>query len=193
MVYQERIQDTVAEYASLSLAIDKLMEGKEKSWGCFQVKKEGEFNSLYIPALPSFKLYQNVKSIIYRGYWRKDNSLPKPTDTKSFPPDLWIKKKQKKVTIRQKVAKRNPETSQNDDQRLIYQFQSPSDELISKKAPDAIKKQRIYEIVYRYHPAVEVRVVNQLVANFVKEKIIASIVAVPEEEIFPLVLVGNPE
>lgn len=189
MIYQERTQDIIAEYTSLSLTISRLMEGKEKSWGCFQVKKEEDFYSLYIPALPSFKLYQNPKSIIYRGYWRKSHDLPKPTDTRSFPPDLWIKKKQKKVSISNKKEPKRSKTSENN---LIYQFQS-TEEKKPQRIYNTIKKQRIYEIVYRYHPAVEVRVINQLVASFIKEQITASIVAVPEEEIFPLVIIGNPE
>lgn len=160
MIYSEKTRELTAEYTSLSLAVNKLLERQEKDWGCFQVKKEGEFFCLSVPALPSFKFYQNPKSIIYRGYWR-EKGLPNPTDTKRFPPDLWIKKKNKKVAQ-------------------------------GKKAEIA-KKQRIYEIVYRYHPAVEVKVINQLVADFLKEKIKASIVSVPEDEIFPLVIVGNPE
>lgn len=161
MIYQEKTKDLVAEYTSLSLALDKLLERKEKNWGCFQVTKEKDFYSLYIPSLPSFKLYQNTKSIVYRGYWRQEKGLPVATDTKSFPPDLWIKKKQKKVTRSNKT--------------------------------NIVQKQRIFEIVYRYNPAVEIRMINQLVADFLKEKITSSIVSVPENEIFPLVLVGQPQ
>lgn len=161
MIYQEKTKDLVADYTSLSLAIHKLLEKQEKNWGCFQVTKEGDFYSLDIPALPSFKLYQNTKSIVYRGYWRQSKELPLATDTKSFPPDLWIKKKQKKVT--------------------------------QGKRAEIVKKQRIFEIVYRSNPAVEIRVINQLIADFLKEKIASNIVSVPENEILPLVLVGQPE
>lgn len=190
MIYQEKTQDLVAEYTSLSLAISKLIEKQEKDWGCFQVKKEGDFSSLYIPSLPSFKLYQNPKSLIYRGYWRQANELPIPTDTKSFPPDFWIKKKQKKVRITQGTETKKVEDR---EQELIYEFKSETKDKPLKKVITVEKKQRIYEIVYRYNSILEIRVVNQLVANFLKEKIIASIVAVPEGEIFPLVLVSNPE
>ena len=161
MIYQEKTKDLITEYNSLSLAINRLLDKQEKTWGCFQVIKEGDFYSLYIPALPSFKLYQNPKSIVYRGYWQSNHTLPKATDTKSFPPDLWIKKKHKKVSQGKKL--------------------------------EPVKKQRIFEIVYRYNPAVEIKVINQLVANFLKEKITADIVSVPEDEIFPLILVGQAE
>ena len=195
MIYQDKTRDLVNQYTSLSLAINKLLERQEKNWGCFQVQKEGDFYSLYIPALPSFKLYQNTKSIIYRGYWRRNKELPKATDTKSFPPDLWIKKKQKKVAIKKNVVGKNSNTQKNKNEKpsLIDESVSFSKKIKISTSRDVIKKQRIYEIVYRYNPNVELRVVNQLIAEFLKEKITASIVSVPEDEIFPLVLVGNPE
>ena len=161
MIYQEKTKDLVPEYTSLSLAIDKLLAKQEKNWGCFQVIKEGDFYSLLIPALPSFKLYQNPKSIVYRGYWRRNRELPSATDTKNFPPDLWIKKKQKKVTLGKKL--------------------------------NIVKKQRIFEIVYRNNPTFEIKLVNQLVANLLKEKIESDLINVPDDEMFPLVLVGQLE
>lgn len=189
MIYREKTRNIVAEYTSLSLAISKLLDKQEKDWGCFQVRKEGEFSCLSVPALPSFKLYQNPKSIIYRGYWR-DRELPNPTDTKSFPPDVWIKKKNQKVTLRQSVA-----TEKVKDNKLQLIDRSQSDSL-AHKAKNLIsvdKKQRIYEIVYRYNPSVEIRGINQLIADFLKEKIKANIISVPDDEIFPLVIVGNPQ
>lgn len=189
MIYQEKTRDIVAEYTSLSLAISKLLEKQEKGWGCFQVNKEGEFSCLSVPALPSFKLYQNTKSIIYRGYWR-GLEIPNPTDTKSFPPDLWIKKKNKKVTLRQSGSREKVEENKL---QLIDRSQFDSPAYKAKNLVNVDKKQRIYEIVYRYNPSVEIRVINQLIADFLKEKIKANIVSVPDDEIFPLVIVGNPQ
>jgi hypothetical protein len=189
MIYSEKTRDIVAEYTSLSLTIDKLLERQEKDWGCFQVKKEGEFYSLFVPALPSFKFYQNPKSLIYRGYWR-ERELPNPTDTKSFPPDLWIKKKNQKVTIRQNAERNKIE---HRELQLIDRFDLDAQANKAKKLINVEKKQRIYEIVYRYNPAVEIRAINQLIADFLKEKIKANIVSVPENEIFPLIIVGNSE
>lgn len=186
---QIKIRDSLSEYTSLSLAIEKLIEKQEKDYGCFQTAKEGEFSALYVPSLPSFKLYQNPKSLIYRGYWRTDKQLPKPTDTKSFPPDLWIRKKQKKVEISQNFTSNQTD---NNIKQQIYEFNS-SQENKARRIKTVTKKQRVYEIVYRYHPAVEVRVINQLIANFLKQKIEASITSVPEEEIFPLILIANYE
>ena len=195
MIYQEKTRDLVARYTSLSLAISKLLERQEKNWGCFQVEKEGDFYSLYIPTLPSFKLYQNTKSIIYRGYWRQNKELPKPTDTKSFPPDLWIKKKQKKVAVSKNIVGKTQNKQNNKNEKLSVIDESGTFSRKNKRSTskDVIKKQRIYEIVYRYNPNPEIRVVNQLIAEFLQEKINTSIVTVPENEIFPLVLVGNPE
>ena len=186
---QIKNQDLVSKYTSLSLAIERLLEKQEKDYGCFQTAKEGEFSALYVPSLPSFKLYQNPKSLIYRGYWRTDKELPKPTDTKAFPPDLWIRKKQKKVAISQNLTRNETDIKAK---QQIYEFKSPQIDG-ANRVKTITKKQRVYEIVYRYHPAIEVRVVNQLVANFLKQKIEASITSVPEEEIFPLVLIGDFE
>ncbi len=161
MIHQDKTQNLVTEYTSLCLAIDKLLDKQTKSWGCFQVKKEADFYSLMIPSLPSFKLYQNQKTIIYRGYWRRDQELPIASDTKSFPPSLWVKKKQKKVAPLKKT--------------------------------EAAKKQRIYEITYNYESSSEMMVVNQLIAEFIRSKIIKNIVAVPDNEIFPLVLITRPQ
>ena len=161
MIHQDKTQNLVTEYTSLCLAINKLLDKQTKSWGCFQVKKEADFYSLIIPSLPIFKLYQNSKTIIYRGYWRRDQELPIATDTKSFPPSLWVKKKQKKVAP-------------------------------TKKTEQA-KKQRTYEISYNYESSSEMMVVNQLLAEFIRTKIINSIVTIPENEIFPLVLITRPQ
>ena len=180
MIFREKTKNLVAEYTSLSLAINKLLEKQEKNWGCFQVTKEGDFYSLNIPGLPSFKLYQNPKSIVYRGYWRQSQEAFSATDTKNFPPDLWIKKKQKKVTIRKDLPSK---------EEHILELNS----LEEIKIQDIIKKQRIFEIVYRYNPTIEIRMINQLVADFLKEKITSNIISVPETEIFPLVLVARAE
>jgi hypothetical protein len=194
MIYSEKTRDIIPEYTSLSLAIDKLFERQEKDWGCFQVKKEGEFSSLFVPALPSFKFYQNPKSLIYRGYWR-ERGLPNPTDTKRFPPDLWIKKKNQKVTIRKTVERTKIEdiNSEENTKEKASKPQLIDNRFRYKEAREIEKKQRIYEIVYRHNSAVEIRVINQIIADFLKEKIKANLVSIPEDEIFPLIIVGNPE
>ena len=186
MIYREKTKNLVAEYTSLSLAINKLLEKQEKNWGCFQVTKEGDFYSLNIPGLPRFKLYQNPKSIVYRGYWRQNQEPFSATDTKNFPPDIWVKKKQKKVTIRKDSPSKEVE---EEEKQHILELNS----LEENKIQDFTKKQRIFEIVYRYNPTVEIRMINQLVADFLKEKITSNIISVPETEIFPLVLVAQPE
>lgn len=173
------------DYNSLCLAIAKLFDKQEKSYGCFQVQKEGEFYALNIPSLPSFKFYQNPKSIIYRGYWRTASSLPKPTDTRTFPPDLWIKKKQKQVQV-------NPINKPLDSKPKAKQWIDLTGTRSSVKSSRSSKKQRIYEIVYRYNPAQEVMRVNQILAACLRDKINGELVEVPEE-MFPLVLIGNPE
>ncbi len=205
---QQTTSDTINSYHSLSLAISKLFDKKEKGYGCFQVQKEGEFFSLNIPTLPSFKFYQNPKSLIYRGYWRTGKGLPKPTDTRAFPPDLWIRKKQKQVQV--DLSNRSTKTVKNVAASTIAKPKSAIPKPIIKKKPTIDltrvattqsltkqnliqKKQRIYEIVYRYKPCSEVMRVNQIIALSLKEQITSAIIEVPEGEIFPLILVANPE
>lgn len=98
MINQIDTKTLAIQLPSLTSAIDKLLSKQEKSWGYFQVQKEGDFYSLFIPAIAIFKLYQNPKSHIYRGYWRDlyDSELP-DLKAKSDKPDIYIKKKQKQV------------------------------------------------------------------------------------------------
>ncbi|ELS01976.1 hypothetical protein Xen7305DRAFT_00016850 [Xenococcus sp. PCC 7305] len=98
MVTQDSSADLAQKFPSLSLTISKLLDKREKNYGTFQVAKEAGFYSLYIPSLPSFKLYQNDKSHIYKGYWR-EYGLPDLKD-RSCKPDLVIRKKQKQVPLR---------------------------------------------------------------------------------------------
>ena len=205
---QQITSDKAKNYHSLSLAISKLFDKQEKGYGCFQVQKEGEFFSLNIPTLPSFKFYQNPKSLIYRGYWRNSKGLPKPTDTRAFPPDLWIRKKQKQVEV--DLTSKSTKEKKEQEPSLLNQPKTSKPKPIIKKKPTidltkittaqssskrnlVQKKQRIYEIVYRYNPCSEVMQVNQVIALSLKEQLISTITEVPESEIFPLVLVANPE
>lgn len=82
----------------LENAIATLLNRQEKDWGCFRVVKEGDFYALYIPSLPSLKLYQSSKSISYKGYWwhERENTLPDIKD-RSEKPDIYLRKKRKEV------------------------------------------------------------------------------------------------
>jgi hypothetical protein len=98
MINQIEVKTLALEFPSLASAVDKLLNKQEKSWGYFQIKKEGDFYSLFIPAIATLKLYQNPKSHVYKGYWRAlyDSELP-DLKAKSEKPDIYIKKKQKQV------------------------------------------------------------------------------------------------
>lgn len=95
MVHQDSSVNILQKFPSLSLTLSKLLDKREKDYGTFQVIKEADFYSLYIPSLPSFKLYQNDKSHVYKGYWR-DQGIPDLKD-RNDKPDLVIRKKQKQV------------------------------------------------------------------------------------------------
>ncbi|WP_036483686.1 hypothetical protein [Myxosarcina sp. GI1] len=89
---------TISKLVLLEDAIAKLLNRQEKDWGCFQVVKEGDFYSLYIPSLASLKLYQSSKSIVYKGYWwhEREDTLPDIKD-RSEKPDIYLRKKRKEV------------------------------------------------------------------------------------------------
>ena len=95
MANQDNAANVVQKFPSLSLTLSKLLDKREKDYGTFQVIKEADFYSLYIPGLPSFKLYQNERSHVYKGYWR-EYGTPDLKD-RSDKPDLVIRKKQKQV------------------------------------------------------------------------------------------------
>ena len=155
-MYQTKTSELINNLPGLLLAINKMLDQQEKDFGCFQVKKESDFYSLYIPSFPSFKLYQNSRNHVYKGYWQTSDILPDIKD-RSNKPQIHIKKKQKQVTDSKNI-------------RLV-------------------KKQRIYEVMYQYDPSPEIRLVNQIIATCLKEKIVASISSVPANEIVPLVLI----
>ncbi len=155
-MYQTKTSELINNLPGLVLAINKMLDQQEKDFGCFQVKKESDFYSLYIPSFPSFKLYQNPRNHVYKGYWQTSDILPDIKD-RSNKPQIYLKKKPKQVTDSKNI-------------RLV-------------------KKQRIYEVMYQYDPSPEIRLVNQLIATCLKEKIVASISSVPANEIVPLVLI----
>ncbi|NJO96899.1 MAG: hypothetical protein HC764_13450 [Pleurocapsa sp. CRU_1_2] len=74
MYSQQNYPTSVTKLPSLELTLNILLNRQEKDWGYFQVIKEKEFYSLYIPTLDSFKLYKNPKSENFKGYWRNYRS-----------------------------------------------------------------------------------------------------------------------
>lgn len=158
MTYLPNNRASLVELPSLALAIDTLLNRNEKTWGCFQVKKEADFYSLYIPALFCLKLYKSPKSQNYKGYWRNPNqdTLPDIKD-KNDKPDIYLRNKTKQVS--------------------------------DIKKPRLIKKQRVIEIKYLYNSCPEIRYLNQIITNKIRDRIMENISFVPGEEIMPLVLV----
>ncbi|BAU66887.1 hypothetical protein STA3757_42930 [Stanieria sp. NIES-3757] len=145
-----------SEFICLSLAINKLFDKQEKDWGYFRIKKEEDFYSLYLPYLPSLKLYQKPNYQIYKLYWR--SYVPELND-KSEKPDIYVRKKSKNV--------------------------------YDKKNPKIAKKQRIYEIMYQYANYTEINLINKIITELIREKIIASLSEIPENEMTPLVLIAQ--
>lgn len=146
-----------SNFASLSLALDKLLDKQEKEWGYFQVKKEAEFYSLHIPYLPCLRLYQNTTSNIYKAYWTNPHEEVPDLKDKAQQPHIYIKKKTKQVYAPQQ--------------------------------PRLKKRQKTYEIIYRYDSRKEILVISKALANAIRDKIEQDVADFPQSEMMPLVLV----
>ena len=207
---QTQTKELINNLPGLILAIHKMLDKQEKNFGYFQVKKESDFCSLYIPSLPSFKLYQNSRTHVYKGYWQTSDLLPDIKDRKQKP-HINVKKKQTSVKVKQQglseseniklvpkkelpkitksnpmvIIKKTPEIVKSETNKLTQKQQKL--EVTESKTVTIVKKQRLYEVVCRYHLNSEIRLINQIIATCLKEKIEASISSVPENEIMPLV------
>jgi hypothetical protein len=142
----------IDRFPSLSLALLRLLEGKEKNWGCFQIIKEDSFYRLDIPYLPIMRFYQNQEKNIYKIYWHERNKYEDWQDlnyqeyqSKTYSTST---KKYLEVFIRKK-------------QRKIYVFE---------KKTRVEKIQRLYEVVCYYNPESGVQIVNKILANLIKDQ-----------------------
>ena len=128
--------DLVTNFTSLNSAISKLIDKQEKDWGYFQVKKEEEFYSLYIPFLPCLRLYQNTTSNIYKAYWSNPKEPVPDLKDRTKLPQIYIKKKTKKVyDPKQPRLQKKQKTYE-----VVYQYDSRKEiHLISKIVADAIR------------------------------------------------------
>lgn len=153
----------IADLPSLELSLDILLNRQEKDWGCFQVVKEGEFYTLLIPTLESFKLYKNPKSENYKGYWRNPylETLP-DVKSRSEKPDIFLRNRSKQVAEKKK-------------NQTIY------------------KKQRIIDVKYRYNSCPEIYRLNQMIAQLLRDRLTSIQTFDPGTEIMPLVLTTEVE
>ena len=153
----------VADLPSLELTLDILLNRQEKDWGCFQVVKEGEFYTLYVPTLDSFKLYKNPKSENYKGYWRNPYQEVLPdVKNREEKPDIFLRNRSKQVEEK-------------------------------KKNQTIRRKQRIIDIKYRYNPCPEMYRLNKMIAKLMRDRIASNVTFDPGTEIEPLVLATEVE
>lgn len=123
MIYQTKTSELINNLPGLTLAINKMLDKQEKDFGYFQVKKVEDFYFLQIPSFPNFKLYQNFRSHVYKGYWQISDILPDIKD-RSTKAQIYLKKKQKQVT-----ALKNPKLVKKQRiYELVYQY-NPSPEI----------------------------------------------------------------
>lgn len=153
----------IADLPSLELSLDILLNRQEKDWGCFQVIKEGEFYTLHIPTLDSFKLYKNPKSENYKGYWRNPylEILP-DVKSREEKPDIFLRNRTKQVAEKKK-------------NQTVY------------------KKQRIIDVKYRYNSCPEMYRLNQIIAKLLRDRLTSIQTFDPSTEIMPLVLATEVE
>jgi hypothetical protein len=154
---------SLTELPSLALTLDILLNRQEKDWGCFQVVKEEEFYSLYIPTLDSFKLYKNPKSENFKGYWRnyRSNILPDIKNSEEKP-DVFLRNRSKQVEEK-------------------------------KKNQTLLRKQRIIDVKYRFNPCPEMYRLNQMIAKSIRDRIASNITFDPAIEVMPLVIASEVE
>lgn len=153
----------IADLPSLELSLEILLNRQEKDWGCFQVVKEGEFYTLLIPTLESFKLYKNPKSENYKGYWRNPYLEVLPdVKNRSEKPDIFLRNRSKQVAEKKK-------------NQTVY------------------KKQRIIDVKYRYNPCPEIYRLSQMIAMLLRDRLTSIQTFDPGTEIMPLVLATEVE
>ena len=162
---RQQYPTSVTELPSLELSLNILLDRQEKDWGCFQVVKEEQFYSLYIPTLDSFKLFKNPKSENYKGYWRNSRSeiLPDPKN-RNEKPDVFLRNRSKQVDQRNK-----------NNQNIIR------------------KKQRVIDVKYRFNACSEQYRLNQLIARLIRDRIASNLTFDAGVEIEPLVLATEVE
>jgi hypothetical protein len=160
---QQNYPTDLTELPSFELTVDILLNRQQKDWGYFQVIKEGEFYSLYIPTLDSFKLYKNPKSENFKGYWcnYSSNILPdvKSRDEK---PDIFLRNRTKQVEEK-------------------------------KKNKTLLRKQRIIDVKYRFNSCPEMYRINQMIAKSIRDRLASNLTFDSGTEIMPLVLASEVE
>jgi hypothetical protein len=165
MYSQQNSPTSVVDLPSLELTLEILLNRQEKDWGCFQVAKEGEFYSLYIPTLQSFKLYKNPKSENFKGYWRNPYQEVLPdVKNREEKPDIFLRNRSKQVEDKKKHA-----------------------------ALTMVKKQRIIDVKYRFNSCPEMYRLNQMIAKLICDRIASNVTFDPGTEIIPLVMATEVE
>ena len=142
-ISQTNSNNLIVNFPSLNLAISRLIDKQEKDWGYFQVKKEDEFFSLYIPFLPCLRLHHNLVSNIYKAYWSNPKEPLPDLTNKTQTPKIFIKKKTKKVYAPQQPRLQKKQRTYE----VVYEYDSRTEiHLISKAVANAIRN-RIEENV----------------------------------------------
>ncbi len=188
MTPKQEFQILVDKMPLLALAIDGLIEQKEKKWGCFQIEKaEGKIYQLYIPSLPILKL-KISSNHIYRAFWGNNNKSSVYTRHKQEIKNLLLNTSQSETKNKLSKGKRSSKINKEliDLSRL-----KKSSKASSHKSESITRKQSIYEVIYyKTSTTPEIDLVNKMLAGFLREKIerVTSESSLAADEMMPLVL-----
>ena len=192
----QQFQILVDKMPSLALAVSQLLEGKEKHWGCFKVRKgEDRVYQLYIPSLPILKLKLSGNHT-YRAFWGDNNRSSVYTKQEqkiltSTTSELAKRQRTKSESTSQLKFKTGSRSQKNGKKSIILSGSKVSSERSSQKPELVTMKQNIYQIVYyQSSPTPEIDIVNKMIAGFLREKIekVTSESQLAPDEIMPLVL-----
>lgn len=152
MQTENKTANILDNFPSLSIALVRLLEGKEKSWGYFKIIKEDTFYRLDIPYLPIMRFYQNQDKNIYKVYWHDRTNY-----------DDW-----KELSYQEYQSKHySPSTKKY---LGIFIRKKPRKVYVLEKKTSVEKIQRLYEIVCYRDRESGTQIVNKVLANLIKDQ-----------------------
>jgi DNA polymerase III delta prime subunit len=159
-ILQNNLKKFNEDLPFLSNTLLQLLDGKEKKYGCFQLIKEEGWLRLEIPYLPILRFYKNDTYNIFKVHWSERKELYPGEEIEDKTLSILIKKSQRKT------------------------FTSNTN---NSKRQETIQK--VYEIIIRNNFKEETRLVNQILAKLIQERIEDNLTRTPVGDVHPLVTI----
>ncbi|MCU0566228.1 MAG: hypothetical protein MUF49_06485 [Oculatellaceae cyanobacterium Prado106] len=158
----------------LTLALTKLVDQQEKTWGYFQVVKnsDDEFQ-LVIPGFPKLSLQRGSDRYSYKATW---------SDKKEAV--VYVRRKTKEITSSKITAVKKTE-------KLTPKSSAKAVKLSPNKSE--VPKQRIYEVFYRLDGRPGFRLIQQQLAIEIRDRLQAQATSDDRDEMPPLVLLSQAD